>query len=252
MSDQINVALIGAIQAVTVAAIGMISGIIVALLNRRRQQAESIPEDGGNVVPKRRFTSSKAFIWLVAPAVGATLTLAAFGAWQAMSTSSAIKAPFCLHGYFYPSGFMNEPKEIEIADPWKTGCHSGPTCLKITFKSGLKTWAGIYWQYPDGNWGDGPGRKIEGAKKIVFWARGQSGGETVDFKAGGINAGNKKYRDSFEKILDTKVLSTDWQRYEIDLDGADTSSVIGAFSLSVQKSANPETISIYLDGICYQ
>lgn len=201
---------------------------------------------------KRLFMGSKTFIWLVAPITGAALALAGVGGWRAFAASEALRAPFCIHGYFYPSGYMNDVKQIEVTDPWKGNCHSGATCVKITYTPGSKPWAGVYWQYPDGNWGDKPGRKVERAKKLVFWARGQNGGETIDFKAGGINVPDKKYQDSFEKILDTKTLTTDWQLFEIDLEGADTNLVIGAFAWTATKNANPQGITFYLDGICYQ
>jgi hypothetical protein len=178
------------------------------------------------------------------------VALATVGVWSVFGETPALKAPFCIHGYFYPSGFMGDTQQIVVTDPWKGDCHSGPTCIKVTYKpGGAKGWAGVYWQYPTGNWGDNPGRKIEGAKRVVFWVRGQNGGETVDFKAGGISG---KYRDSFERPTSTKALTATWERFEIDLSGADTSSVIGAFNWSTAASANPEGLTFYLDGICYE
>jgi len=241
------------VQAIIVALIGMATGIIVALLNKKREERRPDTQTGGEVNMKRSFAHTKHFIWKIAPSIGAVVALALFGGFRVLANSQSIKAPFCMHGYFYPSGFMNDVKQIEVVDPWKGNCHSGPSCTKITYTPGEKAWAGVYWQYPDSNWGDKPGRKIEGAKKLIFWARGQNGGETLDFKAGGINQPDKKYQDSFERVLDHAVtLTTDWQLIEIDLTGADTSSVIGAFALIATKSANHQPITFYLDGLCFQ
>jgi hypothetical protein len=254
MSDQRWIALIGLLQAIIVALIGGTTAVGVALLNKKREELKSDNRMGGEMNTKTSFTHTKKFVWFVAPMIGAVLALAGFGSWRALASSQATKAPFCLHGYFFPSGVMNDVKQIEIVDPWKGNCHSGATCVKITYTPGEKAWAGMYWQYPDGNWGDKPGRKIEGAKKLVFWARGQNGGETLDFKAGGINQPDKKYQDSFEKMYehDPVTLTTDWQFFEIDLAGTDTSSVIGAFAWTASKSANSQAITFYLDGICFQ
>ena len=252
MSDQVRIALIGALQAIVVALIGMITGILVALLNRKREQARSNGRVGGAMNKKQSFMRTKTFVWLVAPMAGAALALAGFGGWRVLAGPQSIKAPFCVHGYFYPSGFMNDVKQIELNDQWTDNCHTGPTCVKVKYTPGNKPWAGVYWQYPDGNWGDRPGRRIEGAKKVVFWARGQKGGELLEFKAGGINDPDKKYQDSFEKVFGAKPLTTDWQPFEIDVSGADTSSVIGAFAWTATKSANLQGATFYLDGICYQ
>jgi hypothetical protein len=252
MSDQVRIALIGAAQAIIVAVIGMLTGVVVAILNRKREERNFDSRRGAGMNKKRSFAQTRMFVWCIAPLTGAVLALATLGGWRVLAGSQTTKAPFCMHGYFFPSGFMNDPKQIEVVDSWSGNCHSGPTCVKITYTPGDKTWAGMYWQFPDGNWGEKPGRKIEGAKKLVFWARGQNGGETLDFKSGGISQAEKKYQDSFERILETKTLSTDWQPFEIDLAGTDTSSVLGAFAWTASKSANRKRITFYLDGICFQ
>lgn len=91
-------------------------------------------------------------------------------------------------------------------------------------------WAGIYWQYPETNWGDKPGLNLTGAKKISFYAKGERGGEIVKFISGGIDTPGKMFRDSFKRSEGDTVLTNTWKRYEIDLSGEDLSSVIGAFA----------------------
>jgi hypothetical protein len=126
-------------------------------------------------------------------------------------------------------------------------------CIKVSYlQSGAVGWAGVYWQYPPNNWGDWAGRAIRGASKVVFWASGQKGGEIVEFKSGGISAGGKKYRDTFEATLGSVVLSKDWKRYEISLKGKDLSNVIGAFAWVARKDANPGGLTFYLDDMRFE
>jgi hypothetical protein len=164
-----------------------------------------------------------------------------------------IKAPFDVPSYFYPSGWMGDAggpdgkKHLDFNDQWKDKCHSGSMCIQIRYRPASQGWAGVYWLYPDSNWGDQPGRVVEGATKISFWARGQAGGEVLTFKAGGSH--NKKYVDSFEKVNLPEVLTTDWKHCEISLRGADTHSVIGAFAWSTNCSGG---CVFYLDEIRYE
>jgi hypothetical protein len=138
---------------------------------------------------------------------------------------------------------------IDLNDQWTDNCHSEPTCIRIVYHPPSNKWAGVYWQYPDGNWGDDPGHTVVGAKKLIFWARGERGGELVSFKVGGIN--RKKYKDSLEKSLGPVKLTTDWKPYEIDLSDANTSSVIGAFAWVASAKGNPNGLTFYLEGICF-
>jgi hypothetical protein len=105
---------------------------------------------------------------------------------------------------------------------------------RIEYRQGReKGWAGIYWQHPDKNWGDEIGLSLVGAKKISFYAKGERGGEIVEFISGGINNKDKPYQDRFRKSLGKIPLSTTWTKYVInlaDLSSQDLSSVIGAFA----------------------
>jgi hypothetical protein len=84
---------------------------------------------------------------------------------------------------------------------------------------------------------------------LVFWAKGETGNERVEFKAGGIDAPGKPYRDSFEKSLGTVRLDTQWTRYELDLTGEDLSSVIGGFCWVATARSNPNGLTFYIDSI---
>jgi len=102
---------------------------------------------------------------------------------------------------------------------------------RLDYKRGAKGWAGIYWQYPDSNWGDKIGFSLVGAKRISFYAKGERGGEIVEFVSGGIT-GNP-YPDRFRKTTGKVVLSTNWKKYTFDLSNLSEqqlSSVVGAFA----------------------
>lgn len=156
---------------------------------------------------------------------------------------------------FYPSGWMGDWEDITLDDASTDNSHSEPTCIKITYSAAQsqgKGWAGIYWQYPDNNWGDKPGgHDLTGATKLTFWARGEKSGETAEFKVGGITG---KYSDSIQSPVSTGVivLSDKWQKYTIDLTGKDLSQVIGGFCWVTHKNQNPHGCAIYLDDLGYE
>src|SRR5947199_339925 len=78
-------------------------------------------------------------------------------------------------------------------------------------------WAGIVWQHPAGDWGDRAGGwDLRGAKKLTFWARGEGGGEVVNFELGLLGKG-KKYQDSASAKLAGVKLTREWKQYEITL-----------------------------------
>src|SRR5260221_5886021 len=111
------------------------------------------------------------------------------------------------------------------------------TCLKIEYFRSGDSWAGIYWQLPESNWGETRGRRVVGARKVSFWARGETGNEWIEFKLGGIGwhleMGRRfgwfpdrsiRYPDSFYKN-DFLRLSNKWQKYEISVRGQNLSNL---------------------------
>ncbi len=147
--------------------------------------------------------------------------------------------PFALDSKYFPSGWMGyvtgvkgtgtltverQVVKLEGKDTIET---------RIEYRQGSeKGWAGLYWQYPDSNWGDEPGQDLTGAKRITFYARGERGGEIVEFISGGINSG-KKYKDMFKESTGLIPLTKEWTKYVIDLSrfkNKELSNVIGAFA----------------------
>ncbi|MCU0288157.1 MAG: hypothetical protein MUF15_17400 [Acidobacteria bacterium] len=167
--------------------------------------------------------------------------------------------PLNVWAKFVASGWMGDgesgTKYIQLFEACKENPHSVPICIKIVYKPGPKGWGGIYWQNKADNWGSFKGYDLSSAgyKKITFWARGENGGEVVEFKAGGINAPGKQYRDSFEVSMGKVVLEKTWKQYTIDLKGQDLSSVIGGFCWVASKNAvSSGQLIFYLDDIYYE
>ena len=160
--------------------------------------------------------------------------------------SSGVPFPVNVDTYFYPSGWMGDG---EYGERYITFTRS-IDYIKITYTPGPERWAGIYWQYPDSNWGKQPGRSLIGARKLTFWAKGETGNEIVEFKTGGIRG--RKYEDSFEKSLGRIKLSQSWKQYEIDLADLDLSNVIGAFTWVASRDANPDGLTFHLKDIYFE
>ena len=122
------------------------------------------------------------------------------------------------HAHYSPSGYMGD-SDLSMSGAYvKTPQGNGP-CLRINYKaSGPRGWAGIYWQDPPNNWGDVPGRAgydLRGATRLIFWARGENGGERIhEFRMGGVVG---QYPDSDVATLSNIRLSKEWKQYTIDL-----------------------------------
>ena len=94
---------------------------------------------------------------------------------------------------FYASGWIGDgmygEKHLKLIKGWRENPHSAPLCMKITYSPGPETFAGIFWQNKPNNWGEKSGRNFSksGFTKLVFMAKGEKGGELVEFKIGGID-----------------------------------------------------------------
>ena len=154
--------------------------------------------------------------------------------------------------HFAPSGQMDDWSSVTFDTNWNVDCHlASPSCIKVTFNAGADNGAGLYWQQPDGNWGsvNGAGFDLRGATTLTFWAKGEAGGESVDFFAGGIEG---PYPDSLTQTrLGNVTLTDQWTQYSIDLAGEDLHHVIGGFGWAIDSANNPGGATFYLDNIQY-
>lgn len=151
------------------------------------------------------------------------------------------KSSWPLEAQYKPSGWMGDgegqgkaPSKSLTFTPEKATINGKDmVAARIEYTKGNKGWAGIYWQHPDGNWGDKPGYDLSGARAISFWARGERGDEIVEFISGGIEGENKPNHDTFKRSLGDQLLTKQWQNYIIDLSDVPATSlknVIGAFA----------------------
>ncbi|MGD0918280.1 MAG: hypothetical protein ABSB22_17650 [Thermodesulfobacteriota bacterium] len=156
---------------------------------------------------------------------------------------------------------------VTFDDGWTANCHSGATCIKNTFSAlDSEYWGGWYFQngvlgtcdtQPRCNWGEYPGAGFDltGATKITFWARGEKGGEKIEFFMGGIGrdiyTGDpiQPYPDSLARVPTTGhaiTLTKKWKKYTIDLMGEDLRYVVGGFGWVADATKNPNGSSSIL------
>lgn len=149
---------------------------------------------------------------------------------------------------FEPSGWMGHHENIDMDDRCITDPHSGSTCLRIEYGK-PEGWGGVVWQNPPGDWGDrAGGYDLSGAKKLSFWARGERGGEKVNFGVGLIEA-DKRYHDTAKTEIEL-VLRSDWKRYEISLSGRDLSRIKCGFFWTL--AAQGDNVIFYLDDVQFE
>ena len=151
------------------------------------------------------------------------------------------------NGPWYVSGYMGNTGAMKVDDKCSEKPHSGETCMKIEY-SANGNWAGIFWQSPANDWGDKPGgANLSKAATLVFWARGEKGGEKVSFFMGGIK--NKAFSDTANRKLENVTLKKEWTRYRIPLDGEDLSQIKTGFGFNFGGQGKP--FAFYLDDIEY-
>ena len=150
-------------------------------------------------------------------------------------------------GVWYVSGYMGNTGAMKVDDSCAEKPHSGATCMKVSY-SDNGNWAGIFWQSPANDWGDKPGgANLSKASTLVFWARGEKGGEKVSFFMGGIK--NKAFSDTANRKLENVTLKKEWTRYRIPLDGEDLSQIKTGFGFNFGGQGRP--FAFYLDDIEY-
>lgn len=168
--------------------------------------------------------------------------------------------------------------------------HSGATCIRAAFKpavlEGRPNWGAWYFlngvqrsggrnAVPEPNWGRAPGAGLDltGATRLTFFARGQRGGERVEFFALGVGWSPEPdprtrqpvrqhdpetkapfaFPDSSPKVGTSVTLTREWQRYSLDLSGHDLSYVLGGFGWAANAVANGmRGVVFYLDDIRYE
>jgi hypothetical protein len=153
---------------------------------------------------------------------------------------------------FYPGGKIGDIGDISIDSQFRGSSRSDRRSLKIDYRptaSGGLGWAGVYFLYPDGNWGQFPGRNLSGATKLAFLVCANRDTQ-AEFFLGGIKQPGLRYSDTLPKTSTGIInVNSTWQRREIDLTGYDLSSVIGGFAVAVTRERDPGPRSLFLDDV---
>ncbi len=178
--------------------------------------------------------------------------------------------------HFVARGLMPDENALifvpAMNEHYTKNCHYGDTCIQASFTGNDNRWGGWYFMNgvlsgeetsPKLNWGEYPdaGLNLVGAKQLTFWARGENGGERLQFFAFGLgwnpNSGAKEkpFPDSSNKLTTkniTTTLTTEWQQYKIDLENVDLSYVIGGFGWAAESKQKREQVIFYIDDIEYE
>jgi hypothetical protein len=208
-----------------------------------------------------------------------------------------VGGPFVVSDYFAPTGAMGDgatPGNLVVKV--QTGCKSRPpgargNCYSfqyvasnpyttpITRSTGVCSWAGLVFQYPDDNWGASPGLPIPTGKfsKVSAWVAVASGTEMVNFLAGGVGSppdseggpgpsptacppAETPRLPNYDVLGGSAMqeIGTSWTRVEVPILPRDpfaplpaTVNLIGAFSWGMAAAPGlPKTI--YLDDLVYE
>jgi hypothetical protein len=153
------------------------------------------------------------------------------------------KAPYA------PAGWMGNTRGLKLDEAWKEKPPAGKTRIRIVYgpKEG---WAGVVWQSPANDWGARAGGwDVSGAKRLRFWARGENGGEVVNFFFGVIGR-DKRYFDTANGKMDGAALTKEWKEYTIDLRDKDLTRIKSGFGFSIGGRGGP--VTFYLDDIRFE
>ena len=186
----------------------------------------------------------------------AVCVLAALGTLKIYAGVPIASLPFTIYddkdstnNHYIASGWIGHVNGVKMNESCTNNPHGGKTCYRFEY-SEPDNWAGVVWQYPVNDWGDLLGGwNLTGAKELVFWARGEKGGETVTFKFGILGA-DKTYSDSSGGELDNVKLTANWKEYHIDLTGKDMSCIKTGFAWTTIGQGQP--VVFYLDDIQYK
>ena len=156
---------------------------------------------------------------------------------------------------YYPSGHMGDRAGLVVNAFDDNKPNTGLTSLRIEYKpSGLvdDRWAGVYFQYPDKNWGKRAGRDLSDATELTFNLRTDAA-RKVKIVLGGVNAErlepeDKPCVDSLGRIETTVLATEKWKEYKVNLASADKRSVIGPFGIVLNAEDN-ESAMVQLDNI---
>lgn len=151
-----------------------------------------------------------------------------------------------------------ETDSVSIRTAIEHGFDGKGTAVQIKFVNlnDPPNWVGMVVSVQADYWGDTnlPGLDLTKAKKLVFYAKGEQGGEQIQVKAAIV--GDKPFGDSADFPISSKewiTLDKGWKKYEIPVDGSQLKRVITPFVLIANKAHNLEgKLTFYVDEIYYE
>ena len=161
-------------------------------------------------------------------------------------------------------GAKNKPVQDE-----KAPSPFGTSCIKVTYPLATDDWNGFLFLTgkltkgsiaPEIDFGQvNTGQDLRGARRLTFKARGENGGERVQFLLGGLanNDPSAPFPDTAEKHYNNGAyvsLTKEWKDYEIDVRGLDLSRIASGFGwvTNQPQNAGRSQIIFYLDEIVYE
>jgi hypothetical protein len=145
-----------------------------------------------------------------------------------------------------PSGWMGGIEHLALDGAQAQVTRDGGAAGRLRYE-GRFGWAGIAWQDPPDDWGErAGGYDLRGAKALELWARGEYGGEKVSFGVGLLDE-SRDFPDSAIARRDEVVLTHEWRRYRVPLEGLDLSRIKTGFVITLAGRATP--VTVYLDDI---
>jgi hypothetical protein len=169
--------------------------------------------------------------------------------------------------HFHAYAIIPEGATVAMNGSWTATKHSGATSIRCQYDATPDGFGGFYLQNgtltgnqtkPVANFGTVPNAGIDltGATTLTFWARGENGGEQIEFFMAGVGhpPSPQPYPDSSPRRPSTgtrTTLTTSWQQYSIDLTGMDLSYILGGFGWVADAAHNPSGAVFYLDDIVY-
>ncbi|MDR4468938.1 MAG: hypothetical protein MRJ68_11705 [Nitrospira sp.] len=157
------------------------------------------------------------------------------------------------HGYWtnYMPENGGEMIRLNLADT--TSPFHGGTAIRMDIRLRSPGWCGLAVASAPNYWGQQPNAQafnLKKARRLVFHARGQRGGEAIQVKF--AIAGDQPFGDSAKIPITSEwlTLSQSWQRFEINLRGADTDRVITPFAFVTNNTHNTDpNLTFFLDEI---
>jgi PKD repeat protein len=145
-------------------------------------------------------------------------------------------------------------------------------CTRVEYTPGRQGLAGFAYESPRGV-------DLSGAKRMLFWAMGEEGGEKITFKVAGKpldglqdtadrpqdradrpqdRVGNVTSRldsifgsERFALTTQQISLEDDWKKYEVDVTGTDLRGITLPFGFELSKGAGSQKQVFYMKGLTY-